>query len=108
MKTLKIENDERIRKRINNEFINFNAKYDNLLKKNIDAYENYLFNTKFKAYLEPKVEEEIINLLYEKSAILFMEKSVEILSDIVSEDIKDEEIQDLVDLNIKKFFQKDE
>ena len=108
MKTLKIENDERIRKRINNEFINFNAKYDNLLKKNIDAYENYLFNTKFKDYLEPKVEEEIKNLLYEKSAILFMEKSVEILSDIVSEDIKDEEIHDLVDLNIKKFFQKDE
>ncbi len=33
MKILKIENDERIRKRINNEFINFNAKYDNLLKK---------------------------------------------------------------------------
>ena len=37
-----------------------------------------------------------------------MEKSVEILSDIVSQDIKDEEIHDLVDLNIKKFFQKDE
>ena len=108
MKILKIENDERIRKRINNEFINFNAKYDNLLKKNIDAYENYLFNTKFKNYLEPKVEEEIKNLLYEKSAILFMEKSLEILSDIVSEDIKDEEIQELVDKSIKKFFKNED
>ena len=108
MKILKAENDERIRKKINNEFINFNAKYDNLLIKNIDDYENYLFNSKFKDYLEPKVEEEIKNILFEKSAIIFMEKSIEIISNILSEEIKDEEIQYLVDLSIKKFFQKDD
>ena len=92
---------------INNEFINFNAKYDNLLRKNIDDYENYLFNSKFKDYLEPKVEEEIKNIFFEKSAILFMEKGIEIISNILSEEVKDEEIQDLVDISIKKFFQKD-
>ena len=104
IKTLKAENDERIRKKINNEFINFNAKYDNLLRKNIDDYENYLFNSKFKEYFEPKVEEEIKNIFFEKSAIIFMEKSIEIISNIISEDIKDEEIQDLVDLSFKNFF----
>ncbi len=37
-----------------------------------------------------------------------MEKSLEILSDIVSEAIKDEEIQELVDKSIKKFFKNED
>jgi len=107
MKILKMENDEKIRKKIKNEFIIFNSKYDNLLQINIEEYENYIFNLKFKEYFEPKIKKELENILFEKVAILFMEKSIEIISQKVSEEVKDAEIEYIVNLNIDKLFPKE-
>mgnify|MGYP002624949837 CR=1 FL=1 len=106
IKILKRENDEKLRKKLKNEFFIFNARYDNLLKKNIDEYENYVIEQKFVTFLEPKIKEELENILFEKAAILFMEKSIEIISEIVSEEVRDEEIKDLVNVNVDKIFQK--
>ena len=74
---------------------------------NIEEYENYIFNLKFKEYFEPKIKKELENILFEKVAILFMEKSIEIISQKVSEEVKDAEIEYIVNLNIDKLFPKE-
>ena len=103
---LKLENEERIMNRMKREFIIFNAKYDNLLKSSIVEYEICILNDKFKEYFEPQIKQEIENILFEKTLILFMDKSIEIISENVSQNVKDEEIEDLVNSNIDNLFKK--
>ena len=106
MKSLKFQYEEKIRNDIKRQFTIINAKYDNLLRRNFNDYEMYIFNHNFQKYMEPKIKEELEKRIFERVMILFMENSIEIISEIISDNVPDKEIKDLVELNIENLFQK--
>ena len=104
--TLLSQNKNKIMEKIKQEFIIINAKYDNTLKNIFDAYEEAILKSKFEEYFIPKIKEEIEKLILEKIYLIFLEESKNILSEKISENVKNEEINDLVDLNIEKILKK--
>ena len=100
------QNKNKIMEKIKQEFIIINAKYDNSLKNYFDAYEEAILKSKFEEYFIPKIKEEIEKLFLEKVYLIFLEESKNILSKKISENVKNEEINDLVDLNIEKILKK--
>ena len=92
--------------KINEQFIIFNAKYDNLLKRGSNDYDEYIINEKFENFLMPKINEEINNIVLEKASLIFMENIRKFFSEIISENIKDEEIEDLAASNVDKILKK--
>ena len=105
MKSLNKENKDKIMNKINEGFIILNSKYDNLLKYN-SWYEENNYNLKLIEYFKEKINIDVNNLILEKASIIFLEKSIIFLSEIISENVKDEEIQDLVDSNVDKILKK--
>ena len=104
--TLLSQNKNKIMEKIKQEFIIINAKYDNTLKNIFDAYEEAILKSKFEEYFIPKIKEEIEKLILEKIYLIFLEESKNILCEKISENVKNEEINDLVDLNIEKILKK--
>ena len=103
---LKDKNKEKSMDKINEQFIIFNAKYDNLLKRGSNDYDEYIINEKFENFLMPKINEEINNIVLEKASLIFMENIRKFFSEIISENIKDEEIEDLAASNVDKILKK--
>ena len=103
---IKNKNKEKSLDKINEEFIIFNAKYDNLLKQNSNDYEDYIFNEKFENYFIPKIKEEVNKIILENASLIFMENIRNFFSDIISDNVKDEEIEDLAASNVDKILKK--
>jgi hypothetical protein len=103
---IKNKNKEKSLDKINEEFIIFNAKYDNLLKQNTNDYEDYVINEKFENYFIPKINEEVNKIILEKASLIFMENIRNFFSDIISENVKDKEIEDLAASNVDKILKK--
>ena len=92
--------------KINEQFIIFNVKYDNLLKRGSNDYDEYIINEKFENYIVPKINEEVNSIVLEKASLIFMENIRKFFSEIISENIKDEEIEDLAASNVDKILKK--
>jgi hypothetical protein len=99
VKSLKKEMKEKCMNRIKEEFIIMNSRYDNKLQFNF-MVDEYAFDIEFEDYCKPKISKEINNLLLEKASLIFLEKSKKFFSEIISENVKDEEIDDLVNKNL--------
>ena len=103
---IKNKNKEKSLDKINEQFIIFNAKYDNLLKPNSNVYEEYIINEKIEDYFMPKINDEINKIVLEKASLIFMENVRKYLNETISENVKDEEIEDLAALNVEKILKK--
>ena len=99
VKSLKKEMKEKCMNRIKEEFIIMNSRYDNKLQFSF-MVDEYAFDIEFEDYCKPKISKEINNLLLEKASLIFLEKSKKFFSEIISENVKDEEIDDLVNKNL--------
>ena len=105
METLKKQNKDKSIYKINEEFTNINSEYDNTLTFNLLNEEND-FNLKFEEYFEPKINKEVNNIVLEKASSMFLEKSKEFFGEAISENVQDEEIQDVVEKNLDNILQK--
>jgi hypothetical protein len=103
---LKTKNKEKIIDKINEGFIIFNAKHDNLLKQNSNDYEDYIINEKIENYFKPIIDEEVNKILLENASLIFMENIRKYFSEIISDNVKDEEIEDLAASNVEKILKK--
>ena len=103
---LKTKNKEKIIDKINEGFIIFNAKHDNLLKQNSNDYEDYIINENIENYFKPIIDEEVNKILLENGSLIFMENIRKYFSEIISENVKDEEIEDLAASNVEKILKK--
>ena len=103
---IKNKNKEKSLDKINEQFIIFNAKYDNLLKQNTNVYEEYIINEKFEDYFKPKINDEVNKIVLEKASLIFMENVRKYLNETISENVKDEEIEDLAASNVEKILKK--
>ena len=106
LKALIVENKKKILAKMDDEFIIFNAKFDNLITKTSEHFDEVIFKDKFNEYFEPIIKDELEIILEEKAALLFMQKSREIIAGYVGEDVKDDELKYIVDLNVKRIFKK--
>ena len=105
IKQLKKIYEEKSMDKINDAFINLNAKYDNILTYD-NWKEQYNFYQKFEEYLEPKINEDIYKFVVEKASLIFLEKCKEFFSEIISDNVTDEEIEDLVNTSVNKILKK--
>jgi hypothetical protein len=103
---LKNKNKEKSLDKINEQFIIFNAKYDNLLKQNSNIFDERIINEKFEKCYISKINEEINKILLEKASLIFMENTRKFFSEIISEKVKDAEIEDLATSNVDKILKK--
>ena len=89
---------------LNEEFIIINAKYNNTLETNLNL--NEIFKIKIDKFFGPKIKEELNRILEEKIMIIFLEKTRTILSEKISENIKDDDIKELANSNVNKILEK--
>lgn len=105
LESLKKENKEKSMNKINEKYLNNNAKCDNQLVYN-SSVEEYNFMAKLEKYFECKINEELNKILLEKASLRFLEKSKEYFGEIICENIRDEEIREVVDSNLDKILKK--
>ena len=79
-------------------FSNFNNKYDNQLN---DSSMKEHFYIKFDDFFETKIIEEINKEIVGKAFQIFMQKSRDIFSEMVSDNVTDEEIKDPLNINLE-------
>ena len=91
--------------KINKEYLNINATYNNQLVYD-SSYEEYNFITKFEEFFKDKINESVNNILLGKASLIFLKRSKHFFSEILSENIKDEEIEDLANSNVEKILKK--
>ena len=103
---IKNKNKEKSIDKIDEQFIIFNAKYDNLLKPNSHDYEEYFINENIEKYFMPKINEEVNKIVLEKASLIFMENIRKYFSEVISENVKDEEIEYLAISNVEKILKK--
>ena len=85
------------------EFSNFNNKYENQLN---DASMREHFSQKFDDFFETKIIEEICKVILEKVFQIFMEKTRDVLSEMISDNVTDNEIEDQVNSNVERLLKK--
>ncbi len=105
MEYFKKEYKDKSMTKINKEYLNINATYDNKLEYD-SQYEEYDFITKFEKYFKDKINESVNNILFEKASLIFLRRSKHFFPEILSENIKDEEIEDLANSNVEKILKK--
>ncbi len=105
MECLKKENKDQSMKKINEKYLDNNEKCEHQLTYD-SSFEEYNFMTKLENYFDDKIDEEVNKILLEKSSLRFLEKSREYFGDIISENLKDEEIEDIVNSNLDKILKK--
>lgn len=91
--------------KINKEYLNINTTYNNQLVYD-SSYEEYNFITKFEEFFKDKINESVNNILLGKASLIFLKRSKDFFSEILSENIKDEEIEDLANSNVEKILKK--
>ena len=105
MEYIKKENKDKNMNKINEKYLNNNAKCDHQLTYD-SSFEEYNFMTKLENYFKDKINEEVNKMLLEKASLRFLEKGREYFGDIISENLKDEEIEDIINSNLDKILKK--
>ena len=102
-KNFKLEYKDKGFNKLYEGFINFNNNYE---KKLDDISMREYYDKKFKEFFETKVIEDIRKIVLQNVFEIFLKESREIVSEFISENVKDEEIKDLVDSNIDNILNK--
>ena len=89
--------------KLSKEFSNFNNKYENQLN---DSSMIEHFNIKFDDFFETKIIEEIRKVILGKVFQIFMEKTRDILSEMISDNVTDNEVEDQVNSNVERLLKK--
>ena len=97
------ENKERWVIKLYKEFRTINNNYDKLLD---DSFITENLMNEFDEYFLNKIEEYIKKIIFGKASIKFIEKVKKFFGDIICQNIKDKDIEDIVNSNIDKVIQK--
>ena len=81
-----------------------NEKYNNMLP-NVNLME--IINKKFNDYFKLNFTKYIKNLYFEKSSFICIEKLKEFIRELISQNIKDKDIDELVNSNVNNLLNKD-
>ena len=85
------------------EFNNFNSKYDKKLD-NSNIKESFI--NKFDEFFENEITKNINKIIIGKALVIFLDKSFEIISEITSDNISNEELERLANSNIDNLLEK--
>jgi predicted GTPase len=85
------------------EFGNLNTEYEGQIK---DSSIKESFCVKLNKFYETKIIEEIRKVILESASLLFIEKSRDFLSEIISDNVKDEEVDDIANSTLDHILEK--
>ena len=85
------------------EFGNINAEYDGQIK---DSSMKDSFIIKLNNYYETKITEDVQKIILENASLIFIEKSRDFFSEIISDNVKDEEVEDIANSTLDNILEK--
>ena len=85
------------------EFGNINADYDGQIK---DSSMKDSFIIKLNNYYETKITEDVQKIILENASLIFIEKSRDFFSEIISDNVKDEEVEDIANSTLDNILEK--
>ncbi len=85
------------------EFGNINADYDGQIK-DLSMKESFII--KLNNYYDSKITEDIRKLILENASLLFIEKSRDFFSEIISDNVEDEEVEDIANSTLDNILEK--
>ena len=95
------ENQSNGLNKLNKEFWKMNDNYDRQIK---DPSLKDNFMTKLHNYNDKKVMEDARKIILEKASLLFIEKSIELFSEIISDNVEDEDVENIVNSTFDNIF----
>ena len=105
MEALQNEHLDKGIKKLYQEYLNHSSKNEYAFIYDASVEEDN-FKTKFKEYFKKFISDEVSNTILRKASLIFLEKGINFLSEIISENVKDEEIKDIADSNLDKILKK--
>ena len=85
------------------EFGNINADYDGQIKDSL-MKENFII--KLNKYYETKITEDVKKIILENASLIFIEKSRDFFSEIISDNVEDEEVEDIANSTLDNILEK--
>jgi len=85
------------------EFGNLNTEYEGQIK---DSSIKESFCIKLNKFYETKINEEVRNIILENASLLFIEKSRDFLGEIISDNVKDVEVDDIANSTLDHILEK--
>ena len=97
------ENQSKGLTKLYEEFGNLNTEYEGQIK---DYSIKESFCIKLNNFYDTKIIEEVRKIILENASLLFIEKSRDFLSEIISDNVKDEEVDDVANSTLDHILEK--
>jgi hypothetical protein len=97
------ENQSKGLTKLYEEFGNLNTEYEGEIK---DSSIKESFCIKLNNFYDTKIIEEVRKIILENASLLFIEKSRDFLSEIISDNVKDEEVDDVANSTLDHILEK--
>ena len=97
------ENQSKGLTKLYEEFGNLNTEYEGQIK---DSSIKESFCIKLNNFYDTKIIEEVRKIILENASLLFIEKSRDFLSEIISDNVKDEEVDDVANSTLDHILEK--